>query len=359
MSDPGITTAYAELLTIAYGARDALRSRRPELTAIDEADAESFLAGLIEGAMQFVDADPARPAFVPWVTPSRRWMDNGRDSLYWMAPVDGHHRYRLAGRRGEECYLSLTVYAGDPGHPQKVVLNRNHVDLAVAEGGEWSIELEPPADACYVITRQYLTDPLHMVPGRFTIEVIDGPGPDAAASPEDTPLAARWRAAAAFLRAMTVPAPSPSVRPPAYVSTTPNVMGDPSAWRDDEGGGRGTPDQTYALGPYALGPDEALVMDVQFPSCAYASAAVWNRFSQTVDRRFHRSTINHLEAEREPDGTARLVVAHRDPGVANWLDTGGRPRGTVFWRFLLADWPPPPIVCTVVPIGAVAHLPGP
>ncbi len=37
---------------------------------------------------------PARPQWVPWTTPDRRWADNGRDSAYWMAPVDGAHRYR-------------------------------------------------------------------------------------------------------------------------------------------------------------------------------------------------------------------------------------------------------------------------
>jgi hypothetical protein len=100
-------------------------------------------------------------------------------------------------------------------------------------------------------------------------------------------------------------------------------------------------------------------MDVTFPPCAYASAALWNRFSQTVDRRFHRSTINRTEAVVGSAGVSRIVVAHRDPGVANWLDTGGRPRGSVFWRFLLAEHPPPPIACEVVRVEDVATLPTP
>jgi hypothetical protein len=31
-----------------------------------------------------------------------------------------------------------------------------------------------------------------------------------------------------------------------------------------------------------------------------------------------------------PDGTVTLVVATRDPGVANWLDTTGTHEGTLF-----------------------------
>lgn len=350
-----VVEAYRIFLDMATEAPSALRAARPDLDALDEADAEAFLAGLIEGAMQFVITDPRRPAFVPWVTPTRRWMDNGADSVYWMAPVDGQHRYRIAGQRGEECYLSFTLYAGDPGHPETVAANYNHRDLGAEPGAGYILDLEPPPDACYVLSRQYFTDPAADRRPGFDIEVLDGSGPEWGA-PD---LASRWAAAASFLRAMTSPAAAGRT-PPAYVSTVPNVMGDPAAWSEREGGGgRGTPDQTYALGPYRLDDEEALVMDVTFPRCVYASAAVWNRFSQTVDRRFHRSTINHAEAVRAPSGSARLVVAHRDPGVPNWLDTGGRTRGSVFWRFLLAEELPGSIGCNVVAVDEVASLPAP
>ncbi|MBW2293898.1 MAG: hypothetical protein JRG89_11695 [Deltaproteobacteria bacterium] len=29
------------------------------------------------------------------------------------------------------------------------------------------------------------------------------------------------------------------------------------------------------------------------------------------------------------------MIAHQDPGVANWIDTEGRPFGMVYWRFVL------------------------
>src|SRR5215470_12766066 len=221
------TAAYAAFLEVAARAPAALRAARPDLTAIDESDAEAFLAALVDGAMQFVAADAARPAFAPWVTPTRRWMDNGRDSVYWMAPVDGRHRYRISGRRGNECYLSFTLYAGDPGHPETAALNRNHLDLGAAQGAPFSFEIAPPPDGCYVISRQYFSDPAGDAAGAFAIEVLDGP---AAATPDAADLAARWAAATSFLRAMTAAPRAAGARPPAYVSTTPNAMGDPSAW---------------------------------------------------------------------------------------------------------------------------------
>jgi hypothetical protein len=32
-----------------------------------------------------------------------------------------------------------------------------------------------------------------------------------------------------------------------------------------------------------------------------------------------------------------MVLAPRDPGVPNWIDTEGRPFGIVFWRFMLPE----------------------
>jgi hypothetical protein len=344
-----VADAIDELFVAVRQGRADLFAARPDLDPIDVADGELFLGQLLDGAMQFVQADPTRPAFVPWTTPSRRWMDNGADSAYWMAPVDGAHRYRVHGRRGDECYLSLTLYAGDPGHPERVAFAANDRELDLAADGTFSIDLEPPADACYVIVRHYYRTPESDRAGTFGIDVIDGAVGEV---PDEAAIAHRWRAATSFIHAMTRVRP-PAARMPAYVSQVPNVMGDPSVWSAAEGGGRGTVDQTYASGPFALEAHEALVMRVRFPHAVYASAALWNRFSQSIDHRFHPSTVNAAHAVPDADGSVRVVVAHRDPGVPNWLDTGGRRRGSVFWRFLLAEEAPSPIECSVVPVDSL------
>ena len=52
----------------------------------------------------------------------------------------------------------------------------------------------------------------------------------------------------------------------------------------------------------------------------------------------------------EPDGSFRILVAGRDPGVANWLDTAGHAEGYVMFRWLRAAAEVRPD-CRVVPIG--------
>jgi len=52
----------------------------------------------------------------------------------------------------------------------------------------------------------------------------------------------------------------------------------------------------------------------------------------------------------DADGVARLVIAQRDPGVANWLDAAGYERGTVAVRYLFAD-DLPEVAYRAVPLG--------
>lgn len=352
MTDPAvpeIADAVAQYAAAVRDGWDALVAPRLPLAPVDLADASRYLAALAEGALTFVYADPSAPQLVPWTTPDRRWADNGADSAYWFVPVDGRHRYRISGTRHDECYLSFTLYAGSPGHPERVVRNANHRDLGAGEGEDYELVLEPPDDACYVIARQYFLDPGVSIPASIHVEVLDGPGSEP--SGPDAP-AARWRTAEAFVRTMTRP-PSAAAAP-AYASAEPNRIGAPAGWRQEEGGGRGTPDQTYALGRYRVGLDEALVMELRLPACTYASVVLWNRFGQSIDARAHRSVLNHCGMETDADGVVRVVVAHRDPGVPNWLDAGGRTQGTVFWRFLLAEERPGTIDSRLVPFAELS-----
>jgi hypothetical protein len=45
------------------------------------------------------------------------------------------------------------------------------------------------------------------------------------------------------------------------------------------------------------------------------------------------SSLNGTQAERDDDGHYRYVVAHRDPGVPNWLDTTGLREGFMAMRW--------------------------
>ena len=49
--------------------------------------------------------------------------------------------------------------------------------------------------------------------------------------------------------------------------------------------------------------------------------------------------MNGFQVEVDPDGVRRYVVAHRDPGVANWIDTTGLPEGFLSLRWTYSERP--------------------
>ena len=58
---------------------------------------------------------------------------------------------------------------------------------------------------------------------------------------------------------------------------------------------------------------------------------------QTLDYETRTISLNRAQAVQDAEGNFEIVVAHRDPGRPNWLDTEGRPYGLMFWRFQLPE----------------------
>ena len=114
-------------------------------------------------------------------------------------------------------------------------------------------------------------------------------------------------------------------------------------------------DAAYSMAPYVLAPDQALVIRGRWPTCRCANVDLWNRFQQTYDYSTKQVTLNRKQTKLDADGSFRIVIAHRDPGVPNWLDTEGRPFGMVFWRFFLPEGAIETPRAEVVPVDEVAR----
>ena len=63
---------------------------------------------------------------------------------------------------------------------------------------------------------------------------------------------------------------------------------------------------------------------------------------ESYDYRYTTTSLNNRTAARSADGDWVLVIPPTDPGVPNWLDTGGRREGYMLVRWVLADDPPHP-----------------
>ncbi len=106
--------------------------------------------------------------------------------------------------------------------------------------------------------------------------------------------------------------------------------------------------QTYHHGIFEIAEDEALVLDTDVPEeCRYWMWHVTDQIMSSIDQVHRRSSLNGFTAELDPDGRLRAVISAADPGVPNWLDTGGHLRGGISGRWWSPSVVPEPRITRV------------
>lgn len=100
----------------------------------------------------------------------------------------------------------------------------------------------------------------------------------------------------------------------------------------------GDPAIAYFNSYWSLREDEALVVELdRVPACRAWSFQVCNYWMESLDYRYHRTNVNKDTARVEPDGSVRIVLSARDPGLANWITTAGHAVGTMLFRLTGAE----------------------
>jgi len=193
--------------------------------------------------------------------------------------------------------------------------------------------------------REYYVDWRAEEPATFTIECLDDDGPGG----ETVDVATRLRDAAEHVeRSMT------------YWN---RYLLDARAGQDDNSFappvvvGKGLSLARYAYCFWDLADGEALVVDSDVPAARYWSFQLYNLgWFEAFDLDDRIVSVNDTQAARTDGGRrVSLVVSGDDPGVANWLDTGGRREGLLMLRwFWPSDGAPAPSPVTrVVPLASI------
>lgn len=268
-------------------------------------------------------ADPRAPAFQRQNDLVTKWGGPNVDNVYRHARIDARLRYRVHGRMHgcEEWVLALRagfMHMERWGTLAEVTAS----SLGIGEGDEFEFELGPhdgaiavPDGAVMASFREYYWRWRAVEPMAVTIECLDqDPLVDQVPPP---PVAARLDDAAAAVE-----------RSLHYWN---DYLLDWRARQHDNTFGepvkvtKGLDAARYCFCFVDLGPDEALVVELDVPDAPYWSLQLATlAWFESIDPVLPMSR-NHTQVALDPDGRARLVVAHRDPGVPNWLATGGRP----------------------------------
>jgi hypothetical protein len=328
----------------------------PGLRAVGTRYLARFLAAGLRVCLEC--DDPLVPRFGRMADDAMSWGLDNPDCNYSFARVRGDARYRISGTRGSARHIEFQVNTGHLGDGRapgfgntaeawRTLSFLSGDDLRCDGDGRFEIRLsrEPQPhnwlrlddDASYVLVRQYFDDWEHERPAVFAIEregaSYPPPAPTAASLARhfetlDTWLEAGARCWDRVSRLLLSLAPNTLL-----VFDVSNQVDRP-----------GLHGQSYGMGPFACAPDEAVVVEFAPPRCRMWSVALANYWWESLDFGARQSSLNGYWAELDPDGVFRGVIAHRDPGVPNWLDPEGCEQGTLAVRFLFADATPKPLL---------------
>ncbi|MCP4908731.1 MAG: DUF1214 domain-containing protein [bacterium] len=334
------------------------------------AEAERSLAHILYTGLDFwLEAKPYRPIFRPYVTPTRKLLGCNPDSVYFFAAIQDTKSYRISGNVGAATFTSFTIEQGsEEGHAARgssaaisdlemEISGDGNYDIIVSPTqpaqGNW-LELKPGGSQ--ITTRHYheARQNVAAIDGRvvpISIEVLDPDPLEPDGGDEEIAKHLNW--VTHFVRehsAMTFQKTSPEMaKKLGWISLEPNRFPKPGQWASAAGDNAyGNTHAWYSSGRYELRPDEALVITGRFPGCRFANVVLWNSFMQSYDYVNRQVSLNRNQITYEDDGSFRLVIAHEDPGVPNWLDTEGRPDGTVYWRYVFPAEPPRRVKTAVV-----------
>jgi len=315
---------------------------------LDRSEGFRYLSRLTRAALEtFVEhADPLAPALHRPVHETAKIGADNPDNYYQTASISGAHEYRITGTRGTIHYLDFATQSGgvaSSGDSEQGG-HLDAADLDVAPDGSFEIHLscdETPGNwlrmtpgTTSIIVRQTSLDREREEPAKLRIERVGGDGRPAPLTPEALDLG--FKASAGLVVSCAALFSGWAQGFQKHTNELPKFDDAVSM------GAGGDPNICYYHSYWALAPEEALVIEVTPPRCESWNFQLDNHWMESLDYRFHRIHVNKHTAVYGDAGSVRIVVAHRDPGDPNWIDTAGHSQGTMCFRWIRADAHPQP-----------------
>lgn len=99
--------------------------------------------------------------------------------------------------------------------------------------------------------------------------------------------------------------------------------------------------QYSTFGSWQLDNDQAIVLSTVPSDASYQGIELGNLWFTSLDYETRTSSLTLDQMQCSDDGRCYAVISHRDPGIPNWLDTGGHRRGLIMmrWQGLAAELP--------------------
>ncbi len=337
-------TAWREFCDLLADAGEAVLAEGNPEDPLDRAEGFRMLTRLLRGALEskLEHGRATQPELVCTCHETIKIVGENPDNHYLGASLDGQYDYRIRGTRGEAKWISFNLFSGagfggdGPGtgatmHEEQMQIEPDgsfEVIISQREHpGNW---LRSEADTRSLAVRQTFLDKRSQRHAVMHIERIDHDGErEGPLTPDELYRSLIY--AGFYVKGVAQIGAQWATRQ----SQWPNVFTDEAELPETDK--FKDPQIKWHQAYFDLGDDEALFVEFSPPECEYWMIALHNHWMETLDYVHVQSTLNCHSAHLEPDGTARFVVAERDPGLPNWLDTAGHRRGTVGVRWVGPD----------------------
>jgi len=337
-------TAWREFCGLLADAGGAILAEGNPADPLDRAEGFRMLTRLLRGALEskLEYGRATEPELICTCHETIKIVGENPDNHYLGASLDGRYDYRIRGTRGEAKWISFNLFSGagfgggGPGTGATLHEEQMHIgsdgtfEVIISQDehpGNW---LRSEADTRSLAVRQTFLDKRHQRHADMQIERVDGDGaPGDPLTTEELYLSLIY--AGLYVKGVAEIGAQWATRQ----SQWPNVFTDEAELAETDK--FKDPQIKWHQAYFDLADDEMLVIEMTPPACEYWMIALHNHWMETLDYVHHQTTLNCHSARLELDGSARFVVAHRDPGVPNWLDTAGHRRGTVGVRWVGPD----------------------
>jgi hypothetical protein len=317
---------FSDSLTDAIAEAEKLVAAAPHIeTEADLLEGLQYLAGCIAGCMHLsFDYDRDHPFLQSGTGPFTKMGLDNPDTLYFGTRVHANHDYVVTGRRGTTTDLSFQLLGGeytDDNVPASQAAFDDR-ELQIAPDGSFEWRVRPTSPGQLVIREVYGDWAAQR--GTLTISRLDTAG---TAPPPLTRETIEKRYATAGKQLVNRVKTWLQFPQWFYFNIPVNTMVAPRLTP----GGLAT--QYSSVGHYELRPDQALVITIPVTDAPYLGFQLGSLWYISLDYINHQTSLNNTQAQADPDGKVRIVVADQNPGVTNWVETLGHRKGILQFRW--------------------------
>jgi hypothetical protein len=317
---------FSDPLTSAIAEAEKLVAAAPHIeTEADLLEGLQYLAGCVAACTHLAfDYDRDHPFLQSGTGPFTKMGLDNPDTLYFGTRVHANHDYVVSGRRGTTTDLSFQLLGGeytDDNVPASQAAFDDR-ELDIAEDGTFEYRLRPTSPGQLVMREVY--GDWSAQRGTLTMSRLDTAG---TAPPPLTREIIERRYATAGKQLVSRVKTWLQFPQWFYLDIPVNTMVAPRLTP----GGLAT--QYSSVGHFELRPDQALVITVPVTDAPYLGFQLGSLWYISLDYINHQTSLNNTQAQQDPDGKVRIIVADQNPGVTNWVETLGHRKGFLQFRW--------------------------